>query len=196
MASDFDVATDRVFEGKQLRCGVGGQHAEVVQSGEVLVGNESPPGHLQVVDVLIVGRAADQPNLGLPREQTSCAPRFTHPDCTDECRDTVQNAVKVAACEAVLDEQARVTILVGRLDALDDDVGRTKLLDLLLSLVTDPFAQRNQPHDGGHTDQDTEHGQPGPELVQQQTLQAQSDRADEPADHYGELPACPPPCCC
>ena len=46
-----------------------------------------------------------------------------------------------------------------------DDVGRTKLLDLLLRPVADPFSHRDQPDHGRRADKDPQGGQGGTHLL-------------------------------
>ena len=70
-----------------------------------------------------------------------------------------------------------------RLDAAHDDVGGAQVLDLLLGLVADAFAHGHQPDDGGDADEDAQHGQRGPQLVQHQRADAQPEFFEELAEH-------------
>ena len=61
----------------------------------------------------------------------------------------------------------------GGLTRANDDVAGPQVLDLLLRLVADAFTECDEPDDGRDADQDPEHGQRGPQFVQQQAVESQ-----------------------
>ena len=60
-----------------------------------------------------------------------------------------------------------------RLCAFDDDVGRAEFFDLLLGLIAHAFAQGDEPDDRRDADQNPQHRQAGPQLVDQQAFEAE-----------------------
>ena len=73
---------------------------------------------------------------------------------------------------ATNDRRAGVAF-VRRLDAADDDVGRALPLDVFQGVVHGAFAERHQRDDRRRADDDAEHRQEGPQLVQPQAADGQ-----------------------
>ena len=77
----------------------------------------------------------------------------------------------------VVPSQARRAILVGIggfglvgffFPVLDDDIANAHLTDLFEGFLLGPLADGKHGNDRGHAEDDTEHGQQGPQLVRQQ----------------------------
>ena len=61
----------------------------------------------------------------------------------------------------------------GRLDALDDDVGRSLAADVVQCVLHAPFAEGHEGDHRGSADDDAQHAQHGPQFVQPQTAHGQ-----------------------
>ena len=60
-----------------------------------------------------------------------------------------------------------------RLDAANDDVGRSQFQNLLLSLLTGPFANRQHRDHGEDSEHNSKHRQPRPQFVQHQAFECE-----------------------
>ena len=187
---DLDGQADGIGKSEQLLRRLLRDDAHVVRGVAVAVFDESAAIHAQMVQVEVLGRAADQPHLGGVLAEPHFALDLAHRHGLLNHRDIGDDALVVVPQHAVGNEQ-RIAQLGGRLSRLDaphDDVVRTQILDLLLRLVADPFAHGHQPDHGRDADQDAQDGQARPELVQQEAVDAQT-QCQEDASEQVAIPA-------
>jgi hypothetical protein len=74
-----------------------------------------------------------------------------------------------------------------RLDAAHNDIGSAKSKDLILSLLTGSPTNRQHSDHGEHSEYNSKHGQPGPELVKQQTFESELNCSDEILHGWSQL---------
>lgn len=77
-------------------------------------------------------------------------------------------------------------IVLGRLDAVDDDVLAAESLDAFLGLVGSAFSDSKHGDDRADPEDDAEHGETGAELVEEETFNPKLDGVEEVrGDHDG-----------
>ena len=171
---DLNELADRILVGKQHLGRFVADHGDVVDLLQILVAKEPAAGHAQVVHLQILRRATDDPHVGHLVEIAGFLANLAHRHGLLQRGHVGHDAVVVVAQQAVGDDEPAAARDVGRgLGAAHDDVVGAQIFDLLLGLVADALAHRDQPDHGGHADEDAQDGQPRAKLVQQQAFEAQ-----------------------
>ena len=106
---------------------------------------------------------------------------FPHRDDSPNAGDVGHDAFVVVSQQAVGFYFAVVGRFISRfaMNAADDDIGGTQIFNLLLSLIADSFAHRDQPDDGRGADEDSERRERRSHFLQRKALESKLECSKE-----------------
>ena len=164
-------AAQGIVKKEQRPLGVCAQHADALGGVQVFGRKEYPAAHAGVEDGQIVGgrahhHSAEGVVLGLGFD-------FEFALGGDVVRQKADagNRPRIVPCQArrAILVEVGFDLLIGFFfPVLDDDIANAHLTDLFERFLLGALADGEHGNDRGHAEDDTEHGQQGPQLVREQ----------------------------
>ena len=187
---DLNGLAHRVGESEEFLSRLFGYHTDIVGGIAVAILNEPATVHAQVIQVKVLGCAADQSHFRRILAIANLAPDFAHRHRLLNHRNVGDHALVVVSQHAIGNEQgtAQFGRCLGGLDAAHDDVVGAQILDLLLGLIADSLAHGDEPDHGHDANQNPQHGEAGPKLVQEETVDPQPESQEDASEHVA-IPA-------
>lgn len=189
---DADGGLQRVLVGEEFADEALGDDANVALEALVGVAEKAAGDDVDILNESVGGEGADDLTGFLIAVEADVFANDAQGNNPLNPRNGVLNSSDVLVGDAVFDGEGFAAgvllVVLGWLDAVDDDVLAAEALDAFLRFEGSAFSDREHRDDGANPEDDPQHGEARAQLVQQEALDAKLDGVEKVGRNHGLLP--------